>query len=262
MSPSPENEDNFGRALAIQGDLLVVTARKSDEEEGAAYLFENKAGTWDYIAELTASDQEPGAYFGQSVALQGGVMAIGARNANPNAAGALYVFRQSGDGWEEVEKLTPQDGKKNDHFGFTVAIAGDTIAVGARRADPDGNKDAGAVYVYTLDGNAVDPVARLTAGEAGDEFGQSIAFAGNVLAVGAWKKDLGGNDDQGAIYLFRRLGNRWVETGMITASDGMSGDEFGYSLSAFGNRLVTGAHFVDFTSEEHAGAASVLPLKP
>jgi hypothetical protein len=262
MSPSPENEDNFGRALAIQGDLLVVTARKSDEEEGAAYLFENKAGTWDYIAELTASDQEPGAYFGQSVALQGGVMAIGARNANPNAAGALYVFRQSGDGWEEVEKLTPQDGKKNDHFGFTVAIAGDTIAVGARRADPDGNKDAGAVYVYTLDGNAVDPVARLTAGEAGDEFGQSIAFAGNVLAVGAWKKDLGGNDDQGAIYLFRRLGNRWVETGMITASDGMSGDEFGYSLSAFGNRLVTGAHFVDFTSEEHAGAAYVLPLKP
>ncbi|MDG6256781.1 MAG: FG-GAP repeat protein [Methanomicrobiaceae archaeon] len=261
ISPDPENRDNFGRALAIQGNLLVVTARKESDEEGAAYVFVDQGGLWTYQQKLTASDGAPRDFFGQSVAVQGNLMAIGARNADPGAAGAVYLFSHSAEGWEEIAKLkAPElERNKNDQFGFTVAIAGDTIAVGARRADPDSLKDAGAAYVYTLDGNFADLVARLTPSDAseGDEFGQSIAIAGNVLAVGAWKDAIDGNEDQGSVYLFRRMGNRWIETGTITASDGMAGDEFGYSLSAFGNRMVTGAHFADAT----AGAAYVLPLK-
>ena len=177
-------------------------------------------------------------------------------------SGKSRQIRSCSGGWEEVAKLTPQGGKKNDQFGFTVAMLGDTIAVGARRADPDNMKDAGAAYVYTLDGNTVDLAARLTANDAseGDEFGQSIAIAGNAIAVGAWKDDIGADEDQGSVYLFRRIGNRWFETGTITTSDGMKGDEFGYSLSAFGNRMVTGAHFADFTYT-NAGVAYVLPLK-
>jgi len=192
------------------------------------------------------------------VAVQGNLIAIGARNADPAGAGAVYLFSRSASVWTEIEKLTPEGGKKNDQYGFTVSIAGDTIAVGARRADPDSLKDAGAVYVYTIDGNSADLVVRLTPSDAseGDEFGQSIAIAGNVLAVGAWKDDVDAID-QGSIYLFCRMGNRWVETGKITASDGMEGDEFGYSLSAFGSRMVTGAHFADAT----AGVAYMLPLK-
>lgn len=264
-SPNPADEDNFGRALAVQGNLLVVTARKEASEEGAAYLYVYAGGSWVYTAQLTASDPIPGAYFGQSVALQGDIMAIGARNADPNTAGALYVFRRSGDGWTEIAKMTPDGGKNDDQFGFSVAMTGDTIAVGARRADPDGVKNAGASYLYAVKGDTVTLITRLTASDAsaGDEFGQSLAFAGDVLAVGARRADIGGNNDQGIIYLFRRTGNRWIETCTITASDGMAGDEFGYSLAAFGNRMVTGAHFADsLTGNNNAGAAYVLPVKP
>jgi hypothetical protein len=262
-SPTPANEDNFGRALAIQGNLLVVTARKENlnaDDVGAAYLFLHKGCRWVYQAKITASDPAPGAYFGQSVAVQGDLMAVGARNADPNSAGAIYIFRRSGDGWEEVAKITPPDGKADDQFAFTVAMAGDTIAVGARRADLSGAKDAGAAYVFSLNRKSVDLVAKLTASDAtaGDQFGQSIAFAENVIAVGANRADIGDSENQGAIYLFRRMGGRWIETGKVTASDGMAGDEFGYSLSAFGDRMVTGAHFAD----ETAGAAYVVPLKP
>jgi len=133
------------------------------------------------------------------------------------------------------------------------------IVVGARRADLPGANDAGAAYVFSLHGNSVDLVTRLIAGDAraGDQFGQAIAVAGDVIAVGANRADTEEGADTGAIYLFRRTGNRWTEIEKVTASDGMAGDEFGYSLSAFGNRMVTGAHTADAT----AGAAYVIPLK-
>ena len=262
-SPTPANEDNFGRALAVQGDLLVVTARKEStgaQDVGAAYVYVYRDGIWTYQSKLTASDASSGAYFGQSVALQGNKLAIGARNADPNGAGAVYLFHRSGNVWVEDAKVVPSDGKKNDQFGFTIAISGDMMTVGARRADLKDGVDAGAVYVFSLKGDSVKQVIKLTASDtvAGDEFGQSVAFAGDVIAVGAWKVDIDeDNADQGSIYLFRRMGDQWIETDKITASDGIGGDEFGYSLAAFGNRMVTGAHFADST----AGAAYVLPLK-
>lgn len=260
VSPIPEDEDNFGRALAIQGNLLVVTARKTSLEEGAAYIFENSHGTWINTANLTASDPIPGAYFGQSVDIQGDVIAIGARNADPKGAGAVYLFRKTHDDWIQFAKVTPSDGNKNDQYGFTLAISGNTMAVGSRRADPDGIKDAGAVYVYSLKRDSAELVTRLTpeGKSAGDEFGQSVSFVGDIIVAGAWKDDIGSNTDQGSIYLFKRMGNTWIETGIITASDGTAGDEFGYSLAGYGNQIITGAHFVD----AKAGAAYVLPIRP
>ena len=262
-SPTPANEDNFGRALAVQGDVLVVTARKENinaSDVGAAYVYSYRGGAWMYQEKLTASDPSPGAYFGQSVAIQGDVLAIGARNADPNAAGAVYLFRPAGSGWVEFAKVTPPDGITDDQFAFTIALTGDVMAVGARRADLTGAKDAGAAYVYSVDQDSVDLVVKLTASDAkaSDQFGQAIAIAGDVIAVGANRADIGSNKDQGAIYLFRRLGNEWIETDKLTASDGIAGDEFGYSLAAFGNRMVTGAHTADSTE----GVAYVLPLKP
>ena len=143
ISPSPQTGDNFGRALAIQGNLLVVTARKNSAERGAAYVFEKKGDRWIHKADITASDSTDGDYFGQSVALQGSFMVIGARNTDPNGAGGFYLFRQKGGQWIEIAKVTPPDGNADDQTGFAIAIAGDTIAVTARRADPAGIDECG-----------------------------------------------------------------------------------------------------------------------
>jgi hypothetical protein len=262
VSPEPQKGDNFGRALAIQGNLLVVTARKNEKEKGTAFIFEYTGDGWTYKATLDASDSADGDYFGQSVALQGSFMVIGARNtAGPDGAhaGGFYLFRQKGGQWIEVTKITPPGGKDDDQCGFAIVIKGDTIVVTARRADPAGLKNAGAAYVYSLMGDSVNLITKLTAidASAGDEFGQSVAIAEDVLAIGAWKDDKG----KGSIYLFRQKGGQWIETGRITASDGMAGDEFGYSLAALGNCMVTGAHTADFISTD-GGAAYVLPVKP
>jgi len=261
-SPTPADEDNFGRALAVQGDLLAVTARKENlgaDDVGAAYIYLYRGGRWLYQTKLTASDPLPGGYFGQSVAIEGGIIAIGARNAEPNAAGAVYFFRGWRNEWVEFAKATPADGVGDDQFGFTIAMLGNTVAVGARRADLPDKKDAGAAYVYSIHWDSVDLVTKLTASDAfkGDQFGQSIAVAGDTIAVGANRADIDPNENQGAIYIYRRSGSEWTEMNKMTASDGATGDELGYSLAAFGNRLVTGAHFVN----DDEGAAYVIPVR-
>lgn len=261
-SPEPENQDNFGRALAVQGNLLVVTARKENlgaDDVGAAYVYLYQGGTWTYAAKLTASDATPEGYFGQSVAVQGNLIAIGARNADPDGAGAVYLFEGSRSGWTELQKLVPPDGMADDQFGFAVAIEGNTIAVGARRADLPGAQNAGAAYVYSREGGAFAFVTKLTASDPGAnaQFGQAIAIAGDSIAVGANRADVGTNADQGAVYLYRRSGGAWDESAVITASDGGPGDEFGYSLAAFGGRMLTGAHFAEST-----GLAYVISVRP
>lgn len=275
--PVPDEGSNFGRAIALQGDRLIVTARKQEsdaEDDGTAYAYAFREGRWTYQLEISpSSNPADGAYFGQSIVLRGNLMVIGARNdandivddnGNPVLSGAIYVFRRIRGDWTQIAKMTPTDGETDDQYGFSVAMAGDTIAVGARRANPEGAEDAGAAYVYTVKENAVTLATKLTASDAdgGDEFGQAVAMAGDVIAVGARRADIGGNNKQGAIYLFRRTGGEWKEFKKLTASDGMAGDEFGYSLAAFGNRMVTGAHFAPVSGFKKAGAAYVIPLKP
>jgi hypothetical protein len=76
----------------------------------------------------------------------------------------------------EVAKLTADDGAEGDIFGYSVAISGDTLVVGAPWADVGGVYDQGAAYLFSRNQGGVDAwgqVAKLTAdeGATGDYFG-------------------------------------------------------------------------------------------
>ena len=275
-------EDNFGRAVALEDNLLVVTARKEDASSpdvGAAYVFHRKGRTWKQEAKLTSSDPNPAALFGQSAAVQGNLIVIGARDADTPAAkgaGALYLFAWVPwipSKWVEFDKLYASDGKSGDQFAFNITVYGNIIASGARRADltdPD-RKDSGAVYLFGLYGWEWKEIQKLTASDAraGDEFGHSVAMSDNIIAVGARRADIDGNTDQGAVYIFRRLDDHghfgkhkiaeWEEEAKITAFNGAAGDEFGHSLAADDHTIVVGATGVDFM-EADQGAGYVYRL--
>ena len=177
------------------------------------------------------------------MSISGGTVVVGAHwdDDNGGGSGSAYIFVRSGATWFEQAKLTASDGSSDDRFGTSVAISGDTVAVGARK-DDDNGVDSGSVYVYTRSGTIWNEQAKLTAsdGAAGDNFGISVAIAGDIIVVGAWYDDDNGVDS-GSVYIHTRSGIIWTEQAKLTASDGSTGDLFGVGVDISGDTIAVGA---------------------
>jgi hypothetical protein len=191
-------DDFFGDSVAISGSTPVIGADGNDSGTGAAYVFLSSGSSWSQQAELIASDGAAGDLFGRSVAISGSTAVIGA-DANSSGTGAAYVFALSGSTWSQQAELTGSDAVAGDEFGYSVAISGSTVVVGA----PAENSGAGATYVFVLSGSTWSQQAELTASDAaaGDEFGSSVAMSGSSALVGA----PGNSSSTGAAYVFTNV---------------------------------------------------------
>ena len=147
-------------------------------------------------------------------------------------------------------KLTASDGGVAAEFGYSVAVSGDTVVVGAQGDDEYGFF-AGAAYVFVKpSGGWSGPIietAKLTAsdGEAYGFFGYSVSVSGDTVVVGADSNDMG----WGAAYVFVKPEAGWsgslTETAKLTASDRTAGDRFGTCVSISGDTVVGGAKLHD-----------------
>jgi hypothetical protein len=153
--------DRFGAALAIDGTTVVAGAPGTDPEvsgssTGAVYVFTLSAATLTLDQTLAASDASDFDAFGSALALSGDTLAIGAPGADPdqgtgNGTGAVYIFSRAGGSWTEQTKLASTLLGDGDSFGASVALAGDTLLVGASGDDARGN-EAGAIYLFQRSG--------------------------------------------------------------------------------------------------------------
>ena len=216
---------------------------------------------------LTASDGLRGDEFGISVAVDGDTAVIGAYlddTTNGDNSGSAYVFTRDSDGkWSQVAKLTASDGDTSDEFGYSVAVNGETVVVGAHLDDHtdgagDTDDDEGAAYVFTkpfIGWADMTQTAKLTAfgAAAGDEFGISVAVDGNTILVGAHQND----SDDGAAYVFTKPYTGWAnsnETAKLIASDAAADDEFGISVALDGDTAVIGARQDDDNGNQSGSA--------
>lgn len=234
-------EDEYGNAVAIEGNIAVVAAKGENDGQGAVYVFKKVNGSWELVQKLTASDGEAGDGFGSSVAIDGDHIVVGASGDDDGGqdAGAAYVFQIDGGTWGEQAKITGgPDAAAGDHFGDDVDIDGGTIVVGAW-GDDDYGEDSGAAYVFSLDGDSWYEQGKLTAGdgESGAEFGWSVAIDGDDIVVGA----VGDGNGAGAAYVYTLAGATWLEQTKLTASDGESGDNFGWDVDIDGDDIIVGA---------------------
>jgi nucleoside-specific outer membrane channel protein Tsx len=189
--------DRFGGSVAISGSSVVVGAVGNDFYTGAAYVFERAGMTWPERAKLTASDGAGFERFGESVAITGSRVVVGA-SGHPDA-GAAYVFVRSETGtWSEQAKLTASDGVVGDRFGSSVAIVGPTAVAGA----PGRKTSTGAAYVFVRSGTTWPQQARLTASDGArrDGLGSSVAISGSRVIVGA--PSVSRTPSTGAAYLY------------------------------------------------------------
>ena len=192
---------------------------------------------------LTASDPVPNDNFAYSVGISGTTAILGSWNDDrPGMAGddsgSAYIFRNNGTGnWTQLDKLTASDAGNGHNFGASVAIDGNTAAIGAILKGT-----TGGAYIFR-DNGAGDwmQVDTLTPNDAmnGDQFGYSIAISGNTAVVGSWKS----NALRGAAYVFRDNGaGDWTQVTKLTANDAMPNDEFGVSVAISGTTALVGAH--------------------
>ena len=266
--------DLFGHSVAIDGDTIVAGAYGDDgggTDSGAAYVFTKPTTGWATATssiKLTASDTAAGDNLGRSVAIDGDTIVAGAYGDDGGGtdSGAAYVFTKPATGWAtstQTAKLTASSPAADDLLGWSVAIDGGTVAVGAYG---DGGARAGAAYVFTKPATGWatgTSSAKLTATDAtaNDWFGWSIAIDGDTVAVGSlWDDDV--VIASGSVYTFAKPATGWAagtETAKLTVSSPAAGDLFGYSVAIDGSTVAVGAVFDDGAGQD-SGSAYVYEL--
>ncbi len=243
------SNDYFGYSVALSGDTALVGAYQDqvgvNVKQGSVYVFVRSGTAWTQQAKLTASDGAAGDLFGSSVALSGDTALVGAYMDNASGAqGSAYVFTRSGTTWTQQAKLTASDGATSDYFGISVGLSSDTALVGAYKDDVGTRTDQGSAYVFVRSGTNWTQQAKLTAsdGVTSAWFGYSASLAGDTALIGAYQDPVNGNANRGSAYVFVRSGTTWTQQAKLTASDGGSYDEFGYSVALSGDTALVGAH--------------------
>ncbi|YCM43901.1 FG-GAP repeat protein [Verrucomicrobiaceae bacterium 227] len=224
---------NFGIAVAVSGETVLVGASLEDDpqgagliDSGAAYVFVGLAGIWTQQAYLKASDAGESDFFGRAVDLDGDRLVVGApgedsgeTGVNPPRgdesavdSGAAYIFDRVGMTWTETHYLKAINaGKKfpvvddGDNFGISVALDGGALIVGAN------NEDSAA---QGLDGDDADDSA----------------------------------PDSGAAYLYRLQGTTWNFSNYVKASNSESEDNYGLEVAISKQTFVIGSRDEDSSS--------------
>lgn len=190
---------------------------------------------------LLPSDGAADDTFGISTAIDGGRVAVGAYRADDAGinSGSAYLFAAS-TGVQLLE-LHPTGAQAGDGFGFSVAMDGDLVAVGAPFAAA-GGVNAGAAYLFDAATGVQLATYLPVDGAAGDEFGYAVALENGIVIVGA-KRDDDQGQDSGSVYLFDALSG--VPITKLMASDGSANYNFGEAIDVDGGILVVGAHWAN-----------------
>ncbi|MFN0242151.1 MAG: hypothetical protein ACKVWV_04595 [Planctomycetota bacterium] len=195
--------------------------------------------------------------FATTAAISGDTVVVGAYAKGHSGfvnAGAAYVFTRSGSTWAEQPMLTAGDAGNNEYFGYSVAIDGDTIAIGTPNANHSNASDAGAVYVFQRNSTAWVQQVKLIAGDVASNasLGWSVAIHGDTIVAGAPGLFTPGFGATGAVYVYVRSGNTWTQQAKLLSI----ATRMGWTVSLWGDTVVAGAP-EDTISIFHEGSARV-----
>jgi len=252
LADEAAENDLFGSSVAVDGDTLVVGAQHATlftaGRAASAYVFTRTGSTWSQQDHLFSDVVELGqSRMGVSVAIDGDTFVMGVPDDDTAAGmltGSVYVFTRTGGTWGRQDLLFADDARRDDEFGYSVAISGDTIVVGARHDDYGAEIDAGSAYVFTRTGSTWSQQAHLFGGpgaNAGDEFGYSAAISGDTIVVGAVLDSTVAANFVGSANVFTRTGGTWSRQARLFADDPAQWDRFGNSVAISGDTIVVGA---------------------
>jgi len=278
---------------AIKKDSFNYIARISTDNQQTMVSMkpltvESSSQPFTQMNKIVANDRINNVEFGRAVAITNNYAVVGVQLEDNDAggknpiqdAGAAYVYERGSDNkWKLVQKITASDRSQGANFGWSVAISGNTIVVGAayERFDATGRNEAtneGAAYVFERGSDGVwKQTQKLLSSDRDtgyDYFGTSVGIDGNIIVVGApghsrdsTERQEGYVGDAGAVFVFEKRGNNWRRTYKLIAHDRQpGGDNTGNSVAINGNYVIAGSWGNDFDASggnrmEYSGAAYI-----
>jgi FG-GAP repeat len=279
-------------AIGVPAAGFSACVGETVEQAGKVYLFRRSNDRWEVEAILRASPTLPDAFFGAAVALGDGELFVGSNAADgvgdptsgdssPRNNGVVYVFARESGSWRETQRILPSNPIDEGHFGCSLSVDSDTLAVGAwwdshpergihsphdiLEAAGGGGElvdRSGAAYVFRKRGGRWEEETYFKAfnRDAFALFGESVALEGNFLFVGA-PGESGSHataDAQeiasgaieaetdtvtasGAVYVYQRGDQGWMHEAYLKALEPSAESLFGLSVAAHSGRVLIGA---------------------
>ncbi len=233
--------DQFGYAVALSGDTLLVGAPLRGNLNGAVDVFARSGAAWTQVTELTepTATNPNGDCFGCALALRGSAAFVGAPDAQ-GELGEVYLYSPS-PSWGVASSWI--GAVQNGTFGGALAIdgAGSTLLVGVPGFAAAPGTSVGQAVVLALGAGGWTQQAVLSAadGQPGDQFGYSVGVDNGKAVVGA----PGRQSSRGAAYVFSSAGASWTQSGAaLVAQNGVADDFFGLSTGMGGGAIAVGAY--------------------
>ncbi len=248
-------DDSFGYSVAISGNRVVVGAYDEGDAggtySGKVYIFDvNTGGLLTTLSNPNAYGTSTSDYFGYSVDIDGNRVVVGAYiedDAGGTGSGKAYIFdATTGSLLHTLHNPNAYGTSDTDYFGYSVAISGNRVVVGAYGEDDAGGTYSGKVYIFDVNTGGLlttlsNPNAYGTS--TSDIFGISVAINGNRVAVGASYEDDAGGTQSGKAYIFDATTGSLLRTlNNPNAYSTSANDNFGFSVAISGNRVVVGAY--------------------
>lgn len=251
-SNSTLNSENFGAAVAIGGDYIAVGDPAYQTNQGKIeFFYKDQLGPemWGFTGATTAPSPASSDKFGGALAMDGGLLAVGARGRASGRGGAL-VYTRSGVTWSYTAELTSSKATALSGIGYSVAIVS---GFGAAAGAPG----TSTVYFFPQEGTTWSTPAALTAagGSVTDLLGASLALSVDHLIVAAPGYTAAG--ERGAVYTFLPVSSGWIQRQQFAFTEKAQGSYLatfpGLSVAVSGSALAVGLPFDD-TKATDAGA--------
>lgn len=234
MASDSSRMDDFGRALAVHGNTLIVGAPRKRGETGVAYAFERPAagGAWRQVAVLEPPATGDHSEYASALVFAGANdLLIGSPAVD--TTGVVYQFRRTGTGWSVHEVIRPPTGGGVTGFGRSLSQEGDWLLIGAPAAD----SGAGGVFIARRQANGEwgEPRSiRLPGSVTGAGVGSSVLLDGERAYVGA--------PGAATVFVLALSGDgTWALRGELRPFDGARGTQFGHAVVAVEEEVWVGA---------------------
>lgn len=268
---------HFGNSVYIFENRALIGAYKDSENgsySGASYMFELNNGIWLQTQKITPEIIEnAGDQFGISVSLSENFALIGAHENDffGGNSGSAYIYTYDGNEWMQNQQISI-DGSAWSYFGNSISLFGNYMLIGAPHNRVNDIK-SGSAYLFAYNNRSWKLIQKIFPDDAGleDYFGASVSMSDSRLLIGSPRSN-GNQPFSGSAYIFEYDENNWIQSQKLTAFDGISFDEFGYSVSLAGNRALIGspsdddfgsisgsAHIFEFNGDSWIQTQKIIP---